>query len=57
MKMKKILALLLACVMAFSLAACGSKEDAKKDDTAKESSSDWEAIKKSGKLKIGITIY
>ena len=57
MKMKKILALLLACVMVFSLAACGSKEDAKKDDTAKESSSDWEAVKKSGKLKIGITIY
>lgn len=57
MKMKKILALFLVCVMAFSLAACGSKKDAKKDDTAKESSSDWEAIKKSGKLKIGITIY
>lgn len=56
MKMKKLLALLLACMMAFSLAACGGKDNAK-EETKKEDDSDWAAIKKSGKLKIGITIY
>jgi polar amino acid transport system substrate-binding protein len=56
MKMKKLLALLLACMMAFSLAACGGKDNAK-EETKKEDASDWAAIKKSGKLKIGITIY
>lgn len=56
MKMKKLLALFLACFMVFGLTACGGeKDDASKNET--ETTSDWASIKKSGTLKIGITIY
>lgn len=59
-KMKKLLALLMALCMVFALVACGdSKKDSSdegKNDTKSEAS-DWQKIKESGKLKIGITIY
>lgn len=56
--MKKLLALLMALCMVFALVACGDskKESEGKDDTKSEAS-DWQKIKESGKLKIGITIY
>lgn len=58
-KMKKLLALLMVLCMSFALAACGgSKDDSSESkDDSKSEASDWETIKESGKLKIGITIY
>lgn len=50
--MKKLIVLLLALCMAFSLVACGSKEK-----EASDSGSDLEAIKDAGTLNIGITLY
>lgn len=65
--MKKVLSVLLAVVMAFSVvtlfAACS--KDAKTDDTAKDNTSsntaaevaDIDFVKQKGKLVIGVTVY
>ena len=37
---KRILAAMMAAVMVFSMAGCGSKADEKKDDTAKTEATD-----------------
>lgn len=50
-KMKKIMALVLAITMAFALAACGSKEASKSQE------SDLSYVKSKGKLVIGYTVY
>ena len=54
--MKKILALLLALVMIFALAACGNKTEAAKPEAAK-SDSDMDYVKANGKLVVGITDF
>ena len=35
MKMKKVISVVLACACVFSFAACGSKSDSSKSDSAK----------------------
>ncbi|MBE6971353.1 MAG: transporter substrate-binding domain-containing protein [Ruminococcaceae bacterium] len=49
-KMKNLMALVLALLMVVSLAACGSKDDAGKDDEPKSA---IEEIKAAGKLVVG----
>ncbi len=48
--MKRILTLVLVCVMALSFAACGQK-------ATTEAQTDWEYIQGNGVLKIGVTNY
>ena len=59
--MKRILSLVLALALMCSIfTACGSKEDAKKEDTGsnKETvASDLEYVKENGKLVVGITDF
>jgi polar amino acid transport system substrate-binding protein len=52
---KRVLTLVLAVVLVFSLAACGSKNETK-DDTKKETT-DFDYIKGKGKLVVGITDF
>ena len=47
--MKKLIALLLILMLAFSLAACGKKQE--EEETPK---TDMETIKASGKLRVGM---
>lgn len=50
--MKRILALILAVMTVFTLAACGAKTT-----TTNEAASDWDYIKEKGVLTIGVTNY
>ena len=43
---KRILAAMMAAVMVFSMAGCGSKADEKTDDTAKTEATDKSVMKK-----------
>ena len=59
--MKKILSMVLALALMCSIfTACGSKEDAKKEDTGSKKetvASDLEYVKENGKLVVGITDF
>ena len=57
MKLKKLLALMLAVVMAAAmLTACGTTDTADTADTA-ATESDWQYISDKGEMIIGITLF
>ena len=55
--MKKLLALLLVCVMAISFAACGNTAPATDNNETATAQSDLDYIKGKGTLVVGITDF
>lgn len=55
--MKKILSLLLALMMVFALAACGTPKEDKQEQSATDKQSDLAYVKENKKMVIGYTVY
>lgn len=55
--MKKVLSVLLAVMMLFAFAGCGSKKENTKTEDSKTAQSDFEYIKEKGTMVVGITEY
>lgn len=55
--MKKLLALVLAVLMVFSLAACGKTDDKQQTSTGEETKSDKQYVADKGTLVVGITDF